>query len=267
MKSVLLFANVDAGLESRLQAALDVVRAFGGHLICLQVTPFNTYVTGDPFGGVYALPVVMEQVRTAEEAHRAHVEERLRTEGVSWDWLQDDGMPAQRLVERSGLADLIVLSVPSGDDEGRTSFLGDVAIHARAPVLAMPQTSRSFDCAGRALVAWNGSSEASHAVRLCRPMLERASAVDIVTVVEDASEFPATEACRYLAYYGIEAQLHEVAREERSTGEAITDAAAMLNADYLLMGAYGHSRMREAVFGGVTRDLLRDSPLPLLLAH
>jgi nucleotide-binding universal stress UspA family protein len=267
MKSVLLYANVDVGLESRLQAALDVVRAFDGHLTCLQVTPFNTYMTGDPFGGVYALPIVMEQVQTAEEAHRAHVEDRLRNEGINWDWDQKDGMPAQRILERSGLADLIVLSLPAADDDGPLSITADVAIHARAPVLAVPRSSRSLDVLAPAILAWNGSSEASHALRLARTMLERSSAVHVVTVVEEETEFPAVEACSYLARYGIEAELHELGRDGRSTAETIIDAAATLDAGFVVMGAYGHTRMREAVFGGVTRELLRHSPVPLVLAH
>ncbi|MFN3389427.1 MAG: universal stress protein, partial [Allosphingosinicella sp.] len=70
MKSVLLYANPDAGFEARLQAALDAVRLFGGHLTCLQVTPFDGYIMADPFGGVYALPSMIEEVRRTEEEHR-----------------------------------------------------------------------------------------------------------------------------------------------------------------------------------------------------
>jgi nucleotide-binding universal stress UspA family protein len=269
MKSVLLYANEDTGLESRLQAALDAVRIAEGHLLCLQVTPFDSFIMGDPFGGVYALPMLMDKVREADDEHRARLEQRLKGEGVSWDWLHFDGQPAQMVVDRSRLSDLIVLSLPTEGvpNDGPLSMTADVAIHARTPVLAVPQASRGFDCLGSALVAWNGSQESCNALRLTVPLLQKASEVHVVTVTEDTAEFPATYACLYLARHGIEAALHEWPRDGRSTADALIDAANSLGASYVLMGAYGHSRFREAVLGGATRDMLLRSPVPLLLAH
>src|SRR5688500_16718133 len=103
MKSVLLYANPDAGLEARLQAALDLTRMFEGHLTCLQVTPYDSFIMGDPFGGIYALPTVIEQVQSAAGQHRARIEQRLSGEGVGWDWQRYDGAPGQLLVDRARL--------------------------------------------------------------------------------------------------------------------------------------------------------------------
>jgi len=269
MKSILLYANRDPGMESRLQAALDVTRLVGGHLTCIQVTPYDSFIMGDPFGGVYALPTVIEQVQRVAGEQRREFEERLAGEGVSWDWLRFDGAPAQVIVDRARLADLIVLSLPGGDSTslGPQAIVADVLVHARAPVLAVPPQGRGFDAAGPALVAWDGSLESSHALRLTMPMLQRASAVHVVTVTESESEFPATDACRYLALHGIEAELSEWPREGRSIAAALIDAAASRSAGYVVMGAYGHTRLREAVLGGTTRDMLHQSQLPLLLAH
>lgn len=272
MKSILLFANLDSGLEARLQAALDAVRLFGGHLVCLQVTPFDGYIMADPFGGVYALPSAMKEVRRAEEEHRAAIEKRLRVEGVSWNWVRLDGSPGQYVVDRARLCDLIVLTLPAaegGEDEEKSpvGLLSEVAVHARAPLLAVPHESRGCDLAGVAAVAWNGSPESAHALRLALPALTRASAVHILTVTDDASGFPATEACEYLSRHGIASELYPSAREGRSTAAALADAAGSVAAEYLVMGAYGHTRLREAVLGGVTRAMLLRSTLPLLLAH
>jgi nucleotide-binding universal stress UspA family protein len=267
MKSVLLYANEDKGFESRLQTALDIVRAFSGHLTCLHATPFNAFVMSDPFGGAYALTGVMDQLREAEEAHRSKLENRLRIEGVAWEWLSYDGTPAQLLTARSGLADLIVTSLPAGDDDESLSITADIAIHARTPVLAVPRTARSFDCAATAMVAWNGSLEAAHALRLTLPMIRRAGAVRIVAVTEAASDFPADEASRYLSLHGIATELSERSIGGGSTAEALIEAAESLGAAYVVMGAYGHTRIAEAVLGGVTREMLRSSPIPLLLAH
>ena len=269
MKSILLYANRDPGLKSRLQAALDVTRLFAGHLTCLQVTPYDSFIMGDPFGGVYALPTVIEQVQRVAEEQRGEIEAQLRGEGVSWDWLRFDGAPAQVIVDRARLSDLVVLSLPGEGRvaEGPQAIAADVLVHARAPVLAVPQAAAGFDGFGTALVAWDGSLEASHALRLTLPMLKQAGAVHVVTVTEGHGEFPATDAARYLARHGIEAELAEWPREGRSTAAALIDAAASLAAGYVVMGAYGHTRLREAVLGGATRDMLHASRVPLLLAH
>ena len=99
------------------------------------------------------------------------------------------------------------------------------------------------------------------------PLLEKASAVHVVTVSDDARGYPPTEACHYLARHGIGAQLHSWPLDGGSTADAIRAAAATLGAAYVVMGCYGHSRFREAVLGGVTREMLRESGLPLLIAH
>ena len=270
MKSILLHANQDPGLESRLQAALDLTRLFDGHLTCLHPTPYEAFIAGDPFGGVYAMPVVVDQLKRLEDEQRARLDSALANEGVAWDWLQVDGPSIQALLDKSRLADLVVLSLSAGgedDDEPALSLAASVAIHGRAPVLAVPRSTNGLDPLGPAMVAWNGSAEVAHALRFALPMLRRASEVQVVTVTDDCTQFPAVEGCRYLALHGVESELREWPRKGRPVAEALIDSAAALGARYLVMGAYGHSRLREAVLGGVTRQMMRRSPVPLLLAH
>jgi nucleotide-binding universal stress UspA family protein len=269
MKSILLYANEDAGLDERIEAALDLIEFDKGHLTCIQVTPYSSYVFGDPFGGAYMLATVMAEIEETQTANRVRVEERLRRAQVPWTWLQFNGVPATVLVDRSRLADMVVMSLPNGGGQWPEQILpltADVAVHARTLTLALPHDCKRFDPGGRALVAWNGSAEVSQALRLATPLLQRASAVDIVTVHEDEEpEFPATDACEYLAYHGL--RLHEWRRAGRSIADCIDDAAGALRSNYIVMGAYGHSRVREAVLGGVTRSMLHDSRQPLVLGH
>jgi nucleotide-binding universal stress UspA family protein len=269
MKAVLLYANDDSGLAARLEAALDAVRRFDGHLLCLQVTPFGSFILGDAFGGVYALPSVVEALQEAEDKHKAKLEEKLRGEGVTWEWIHVDGQPAHVMLDRSRLTDLIVVTPPTegAGYDGPGGLATDLALAARAPVLAVPVDGRGIDLSGPAVVAWNGSQESCNALRLGMGLLDKASTVHVVAVAEAGNEAPATWAAKYLARHGIDTVLHEWPREGRSIAEALIDAAATLDASYVVMGAYGHSRFREAVLGGATRDMLRLSPVPLLLAH
>lgn len=269
MKSILLYANEDTALEGRIEAALDLVEADQGHLTCVQITPYTSYVFGDPFGGAYALTAVVKEIEEAQAANRVRVEERLRRAQAPWTWLEYTGVPASVLVERSSLADIVVMSLCDGYGADRVlPTTADVAVHARTLTLAVPKDCEGFNAGGRALVAWNGSPESSRALRLAVPLLQRASAVDIVTVTEDDEpELPATEACTYLGHYGVRPEIHEWQLSGRSIAECIDEAAATLGSDYIVMGAYGHSRIREAVLGGVTKSMLGNSSRPLLLGH
>lgn len=270
MKSILLYANEDSGQEARLQASLDLARAYEGHITCIQVTPYQQYVVTDPFGGAYAVPELMAEVNRKRDECRARLEERLRSEGVCWSWIEADGDAAQAIVDRSRLADVIVLTQPGVNGAAANealSIAGDTITHARAPVLSVPKASRSFNCLGRALVAWNGRPESGNALRAALPMLKSASAVNIVTVVEEQSDFPATQAAEYLGWHGITADLREMQRGNREVSEAIAHEAQQVGAAYVVMGGYGHSRFREAVLGGTTRNMLKQDEVPLLLGH
>lgn len=270
MKSILLLIRPDNHQEERLQCALDLARAFDGHISCVQVTPFDHFIGGDPFGGMHGCAELMAKLRTEEKAERERVEAHLAREGASWDWLHFDGNAVQTVLSQSRLADVIVLSQAiRGKTEGirPLPIAAEVAIHARAPVMAVPAIFKGLGASGTAMVAWNGSFEAAQALRLALPMLRGAGKVCLVEVTDDMHDFPATEAASYLSRHGIAAELHQWRREGRSTADVLLDAAAQLRAGYVVMGAYGHSRVRETVIGGVTRDLISGSAIPLLLAH
>ncbi|MCJ8157763.1 universal stress protein [Sphingomonas sp. LaA6.9] len=270
MKTILLHVHDDAGQEARLQASLDLARATGGHIVCAQITPLEYFVGTDPFGGMYAVKEVLANLRTQETVERARIEARLATEGVSWDWRQFDGNVVQTLVSYARLADVVVLSQPRRGSDPLTEpipVVSDVAIHARAPVLSVPAETRSLDVGGKAMVAWGGSYEAAHALRFALPLLRLAGSVHLVEITDETREFPSTAAAEYLSRHGIAAEMREIPHSGRDTGAALLDEASTLGAGYLVMGAYGHSRLREMMLGGVTRKLLGEAPIPLLMAH
>lgn len=270
MKSILLHIHDDAGQESRLLGALDLARAGMGHISCVQITPFEYYSGGDPFGGVYAFADAIDSVRAQEREARLLIEARLVREGVSWDWRKFDGNVIQTLIDQSRLMDVVVLSQPyAGNDVDRLplGIGGDVAVHARAPVLSLGIKATGLDTSGNAMVAWNGSAEAANALRLSLPLLRYAGAVHIVEVSDDTRGLPSTEASTYLSRHGVASELHEWPAKGRKIDVALLHAAVELDAAFMVLGAYGHSRLRETILGGVTRDLIRTSHLPLLLAH
>jgi nucleotide-binding universal stress UspA family protein len=270
MKSIFLHVHVDQAMEHRLIAAVDLARVHGGHVSCVRATPFNSYIVSDPFGGIYTQPSVLEALQERNDAERTRIEQYLAGTGVSFDWVEGDGEAGQVMVDRGRLADILVLSrLDKRRDDGLAplSIVSDVALHARAPVLVVPPGLAQFRADAAAVVAWNGSIEAAHSLRQSLAFLRRASAVHIVTVNEGRDDYPAADAALYLSRHGISARLVERDQEGRSIATTLVDSVEELGASCLVMGAYGHSRLRETVLGGVTRDLLNESTVPLLLSH
>jgi len=262
MKSILLYADGGAAFESRFQVALDLARSQSGHITFLQATPLSGFIVMDPMGGSYVPASMLEQLRADEDKLRTLVEARMKVEGMPWDWTAYDGDVTQAVISASRLADVIVLSLENTGRNVRPHPLlaiADVAVETRCPVLAV----------GKILVAWDGSHEAANALKQALPMLQQAQSVHLVSVVEPkkAGGFPSTEASEYLSRHGVRSELIERERGLLAIEEVIENVAAEIGADLLVMGAFGHSRLREVLLGGVTRYFLRDSNIPLLLAH
>lgn len=271
MKSVLLHIHEDHGAESRLQAACDIARASGAHIHCVQVTAMPDFVAADVYGGSSMAPAMMAELYDIDEKARMRVEERLAHEDVRWDWRHAEGDIIHGLLSAASLTDGIIVTLPSGPRKEFADPLhlaADLALGGRTPVIAVPQDMRAFNVIGRAVVAWDGSQEASAALRLAVPLLKLAEEVHVVTVEEAGKyPFPATDAPEYLARHGIKCQFHTWPQDGRSVEAALKAAIGVLKPDWMVMGAFGHSRLREIVFGGVTRTMLRDVRVPLLLAH
>ncbi len=269
MKTILLHVEGDDGQEARLAAALDLARACGGHLVCLSVMPYAAYALGDPAMGAFPVTTLIDAVEARRREERVAVEARLRREGVSWEWQSADGDSADRLVEHARLADVVVMSAGPFARNGalHMGVTGDVAIRAPAPVLAVRPQATGVDVAGPALIAWDGSQEAATALRAALPLLALAATVTILTVAEKDSPFTARAAAAFLSRHGVAAEVEERDAGGASVEQVIRSVAAQRQAAWIVQGAYGHSRMRQLLFGGVTRGLLADAPVPILIAH
>jgi nucleotide-binding universal stress UspA family protein len=271
MKSVLLHVQDDAGLEARLQAALAIARASGGRLTCLHVTPMSAFSGMETFGGTFVLADLFNQLEGHEAAMQARIEAQLGSEDVAWTYERQTSDPVTALVNSGALADLIVLGRAQNSQSAAhrpISILGDALFVSRTPLLVCPTDLQRFDPLGVAVVAWNGSFEAANALRAALPLLRQASAVHLVTVDEDKDfDFPPLGASEYLSRHDIHAEMVRETRGTQSIEARLVAAAISLDASYLVMGAYGHSRAREILFGGVTRSLLKACTLPLVLAR
>ena len=260
MISVLLNVAQDGGHEARLQAALALVKAQGGHITCVQVVtdvpapPGPTAATAEPEG-------LVEMEDAARQFQHA-VEATLGGSGAEWTWLRSYGDPATILIERSRFADVIVMST-----EDSFPPISSVALHTRTPILAALRRDPNFMAQRTALVAWNGSAPAAHAVQGAMPLFESMQPVHVLPVDDDSEQFPASLVQHYLLEHDIPSDIDWRSSEGTSVAEAILQHAEEMGAGLIVAGAFGHNRLRELLLGSVTRELLEKSTRPLLLSH
>ncbi|MCH7484562.1 MAG: universal stress protein [Chloroflexi bacterium] len=267
MKNVLLLVHADSGQEARFQAALDLTRALGGHLTCVDV--FVPQVMADDYYMGSGSAWAMAEEHDAERRHGAHYRERLATEDVAWDWVDATGGLGARIEDEAGLADVIVTSREADRlfEPNLQRVTEDVVLRRNQPVVAVPGDCTSIDWHGRALIAWDGSDPAMAALRSATPMLALAADVELFEVDDRLAGPSAEEAARYLSRHGVPSTIERVHSLHRATAGLIEDRADATGAAYVVMGAYGHNRVRELFLGGVTHRMVRGSRHPLVLAH
>jgi nucleotide-binding universal stress UspA family protein len=269
MKSIMVHAGSDAGFSSRLQVALDLTRRFSGHLSLILPRPPQDYVAFDMFGGAHFIAEAFESAEKERNKLRARIDEVLKVEDMPWDWQDFDGTTVDALINAARLGDVMVMSLDAtatgAPGHGR-ALVSDVVTASRTPVLAVPLSCKSMSFE-RAMVAYDGGFESANAIRAGLPMLAASTSVRIAEVEVSPDAFPVTDAATYLSRHGIKAEIAVVAKGDTSIEERLLAEARAWRPDFLVMGAYGHGRWRETLFGGVTRFLLGEIGVPVLLAH
>ena len=263
MKNILLHVKGDPGMEARFQTALSLARYQDGHLICLQVTP-TPYFPADGAISPETFNLFVDSVEVPARELRAALEARLNSDMVSWDWRVRSGDTAIEILREALLADVIV--VGTGDEAPDLSVAGALLVHGHVPILAVPGNALQFDPCSPVVIAWNGTVEAANSVRHSLALTRAAASIHVVTITEGPLDSPPAEVASYLSRHGIHVEIHE-RQAEPSVAETLKASARELGASCIVMGGYGHSRFRERVFGGVTRAMLQDCPIPLLLSH
>jgi len=267
MKNILLLVHDDVGQEARLQAALDLTRAVRGHLTCLDVTVMPV-IPGN-FLAATAEAMLLADEREREGANRERIEARLAHEDVPWSWIEATGPIAPSLAEAAKMADVIVVNrqLDSTRVPDMRCIASELVMGSGKAVLAVPEISSGFDAAGVALVAWDGSKEAIKALEAAIPLLRLARTVTVVEIREDSVEEPAEEAAAYLSRHGIKPVVVRRSRGVLPVADALYAEARAEGADYVVMGGFGHGRLVEALFGGVSRSMLTESAIPTFMAH
>ena len=260
-----------------LDAAADVAEKEGGHLevFCLGIdhTQPGFYYAG---AGAMAMQSGLADAEAEALELEAAVKEHLRNRGISWS---ANALAAQSaglgpfLSQYMRFSDLVVFGLPYGEGRGHEceAIVEASLFDAGAPVMVMPDGVGFPKQINRVVVAWNESREALTAVQRALPLLIAADIVNIAIIDPPSHSStrsdPGGALSQMLARHGVTAEISVLAKTMPRVSDVLARHVADQDADILVMGAYGHSRFRESILGGDTRNMLQISKVPILMAH
>lgn len=276
-QTILVHLTDERRLSRVLGPAITLARRSGAHLAGLTVLPPVIVEPAFVPGGVVT---IIDSHRKAYEKERARMRERfeaaVRDAGIRAEWQPidcDETNVWQEVAKRGGSADLIIASEP--DPSWTYSHMmeapAEVILHSGRPVLLIPLAGHHADLGRRVIVAWNGKREAARAAHDALPLLRDADKVTVLWInPEDdmaAGDVPGADLCTTLARHGVKCDAASVDEPGRDTGEILLSRARETGADLIVMGCYGHSRLKEFILGGATRRVLKDMTVPVLMSH
>lgn len=267
--SIMVALDLGPDVAARTRLASDLANRFGARVIGVAARQPAAAVVGE--GGYGASLIIeqdqlfaLEELQDVEAAFRSAVGARNR---ISLRTAVE--RPDAFLLKHARAADLIVVGRQGRGDHSDWRFAvdpGDIALQAGRPVLIAPPQVESLS-ARRVVIAWKDAPEARRAVQDAMPILREADDVLVVAVGDNASRAGAADVQEYLELHGVKAKALLHPYREASVGDELIRLARSEGADLIVGGAYGHSRTREWIFGGVTQDLLDHAPICCLLAH
>lgn len=264
------------GDSAALTAAGEIASTCGAHVAALVVAVHMASVYADKG---HTLSEVLADIAKGSRSEAGREREKI----VAWlqqtphdfeirDVTVEAAVDEHEVVAHARLADLVVMARAAAHDRARRAMLEHVLFKSGRPVLLVPGEPPRERRWRRAVIGWNAKAEAVRALTAALPLLQRAEEVAVATVDASPSrgghgQGPGREIAAHLARHGVNAVVRNLDSLGRGEAKTLLDEAVAFDADMLVMGAYGHSRTSEALFGGVTRDLLAAAPVPLFLMH
>lgn len=274
-KTILIHIDPGKRCATRVEAAIRLALQYDGHLVALySLAPviFPGYLMAQ----VGAEIIAAREKTVAEESARAEADftrQALAAGLVNVEWRKTIDDPVDAMSMHARCADLVVIgqSDPADDSGVAPDFPERLVPAAGRPVLILPKIG-SFPTIGkRVLIAWNASREATRAVTDAIPLLKLADNVSVMTIDpkqgEHGNSIPGTDIALYLARHGVQVEVKTDYAADIDVGNEMLSRATDLSADLIVMGCYGHSRLKEWVLGGATRTILESMTTPVLMSH
>lgn len=276
-KSIYTVITDDNLAQSTLEHASALASGFDAHLdaVCFGV---DRSQTGYYYAGANAM--VLQETLSRANKEAAHLAEKAREQLGKTDcrWAVEDGVAqladiGRHVAARARFSDLVVLPKPYGANRGveLEPILEGALFEGQVPVLVVPDNVEPPSKPKRIVIGWNESAEALRAVRLAMPLLVGAEAVHVLVI--DPPQHgpnrsdPGGMLSQFLARHGVKAEIDVLAKALPRIADIVQRHVNDVDADMVVMGAYGHSRFREAILGGATRNMLERAEVTTLMAH
>ncbi|MPZ33937.1 MAG: universal stress protein [Rhodospirillales bacterium] len=274
-KTILLHVDTGRSALARLKLSADLAARFAAHVAGLYVRrPFQAPAFSDAGPAMDSLYRTYENGVKADEAiATAAFREAIGSTSLSSEWRVADGLAEEVVAAYARYADLVVVGQAEPDAAATTTpsdLAETVGMAGERPVLIVPHIGVARPPGKTVMLCWNGTREAARAATGALPILKKADQVIILLIDPEADgdpEGPGVRVATWLARHGVDAIVKRDTAGDSDVGEIILSRAADQDADLIVMGLYGHSRMREWVLGGASRTLLASMTVPLLVAH
>jgi nucleotide-binding universal stress UspA family protein len=275
VKNIVVNLSVGEAADAATAYAVSVAAAFEAHLAGIAFT-YEPSMAEFGYEGVAVSLIEAERTKASQAADAAiaKFEESARRQGVSAESRRIDASFAMAGEQFAMIARRFDLSVVTQAEPRKVvpegMILEAALFDSGRPVLAVPYIQKNGLSLNRAMVCWDGSRNAARAAGDALPFLARAKAVEVVMVTAErvkSDEMPGADIAHHLARHGLDVSVQRIVAVETDVANTILSYAADAGTDFLVMGGYGHSRLREFVLGGATRGILGAMTVPVLMAH
>jgi len=276
-KTVLVHLDSILRAQDRIRFAADIAMANDAHLIAASMIGVST-LTFDNSGIDEKDPAIAAHLAFLQNRARKHADEfeaAAKKMGLSsYEARVVDGEPGYGICLQARYCDLVVIGQTNIDDPSPivgTDFPESVLLNCGKPVLIVPYSKHLATVGKKSLIAWDASRAAVRAVTDAIPMLQKADVVQVAVFNPDSrseahGQNPGEDIALFLARHGINVEVLPP-QKDKDVGKALLSLAGTLSSDLLVMGGYGHTRFREFLMGGVTRTVLDEAAIPVLVSH
>lgn len=276
-KTILVHCDAGKAADARFNAAVELAGRHRAHLVGLHAKPpFEPQVYGDASYALDRFYDAHEQtVKASEDTSRTLFEKATKGTGLSVEWRSANGYADQLLALHARYADLTIVGQadPNRDDLPPPSGLPEsVAMASGRGTLVVPFIATPRMPMGKVMLCWNGSREAARAASDALPLLRAATDVTVLSIEPKRSDgndgsHPSADIAVWLGRHNVTATVKRDMAPDADAGEVILSRAMDYGSELIVMGIYGHSRLRELVLGGASRTILASMTVPVFMAH
>jgi nucleotide-binding universal stress UspA family protein len=275
IKDILVNLSVNATRDVAGGYAVALAEAFGAHAAAVAFA-YEAVVPPTIMGGIPASFIEAQRAESGKAAGAAitRFEEAARRAGVSAESrvvAASLAIAAEQFGRMARRFDLAVIGQPDPDAVAPEDLIIEAALFASGrPTLVVPYIHTKGFAVDRVMVCWDGSRNAARAIGDAMPVLARARTTEVVIVASErakSDEVPGADIAQHLARHGLKVELERIVATDGDVASTLLSHAADASADLIVMGGYGHSRLREFILGGVTRGILGAMTVPVLMSH